>query len=163
MLIVNEEELRRRREDVDAFVRDKARVLTNGRIEFDDAALEGKRIAVGPLASRARRYTAPRVLLAGDAAQFVDPFTGQGVYLALRAAEFVSQAVTSVLYGDVPQAIAWRQYDARLRAELRRRNRLSSMVSLLVRLPPVAKCAAALLERRPRAFVPLLDAVTGAT
>jgi geranylgeranyl reductase family protein len=163
MLIVDEEHLHRRRDDVDAFMRDRARELSGGRICFEEAALEGKRIAIGPLSSRARRLSARNVLLAGDSAGFIDPFTGQGVYLALRAAQFAAQAVTMRLSGYATESRAWRQYEARLRAELRLRKRLSSMVGVLVRVPLVARRAATLVQRRPRLFRPLLDAVTGAT
>ena len=162
MLIVEEAQLRAARDDVDGFVRERARALTGGRIQFDRARLEGKRIAIGPLASRARALSAEHVLLAGDAAEFLDPFTGQGVSLALRSAEFAAQAVISALSGQVTQIQAWRKYETRLRAELERRKRLSALVSMLVRVPLVAKSAAAIAQRRPRVFMPLLDAVTGA-
>jgi hypothetical protein len=85
------------------------------------------------------------------------------VYLALRAAQFAAQAVTMRLSGYATESRAWRQYEARLRAELRLRKRLSSMVGVLVRVPLVARRAATLVQRRPRLFRPLLDAVTGAT
>ena len=163
MLIVDEQQLRAARDDVDGFLRERARELSGGRIRFDRATLEGKRIAIGPLASRARACSAQHVLLAGDAAEFLDPFTGQGVSLALRSAEYAAQAITLTLFGHAREAQAWRQYDARMRTELIRRKRLSALVSLLVRVPLVAKSAAAILARRPRMFVPLLDAVSGAT
>lgn len=163
MLIVDEEQLHERRDNVDAFMRERAHELSGGRIQFDEASLEGKRIAIGPLSSHARRYSAQNVLLAGDSAGFIDPFTGQGVYLALRAAQFAAQAVTKRLSGYASEPRAWHQYESRLGAELRRRKHLSALVNFLVRVPLVAKRAAAVVERRPRAFRPLLDAVTGAT
>jgi len=163
MLVVDEEELHRGRGDVDRFMRDRASALSGGRIRFDEAQLEGKRIAIGPLSSSARRYSAQNVLLAGDSAGFIDPFTGQGVYLALYASQLATRAITQRLSGYASEAGAWRQYESGLRAELRRRKRLSAMVSLLVRVPALAKRAAAFTQHRPRVFRPLLDAVTGAT
>ena len=42
---------------------------------------------LGPLAYSAQRLTAPGAMLIGDAAGFLDPFTGEGIYAALRSAE----------------------------------------------------------------------------
>ena len=152
MLVVPGEELGRHRGDVDAFVCNRSRELSGDRIRLDRASIEGKRIAIGPLAYRARRFTAPGVLLAGDAAQFVDPFTGQGVYLALHAAALVRDAIAAVLCAGVPQRRAWHIYEGSLRREIRRRSAFSRLASLVVRVPALAPCA--------RAFAPLLDAVS---
>lgn len=46
----------------------------------------------GPFAVRARRVTASGVLLVGDAADFFDPFTGEGICAALVGAELAAAA-----------------------------------------------------------------------
>ncbi len=51
----------------------------------------------GPLARRVRRVAGPGYLLVGDAAGFLDPFTGEGVYRALRGAELAAAAVEYAL------------------------------------------------------------------
>jgi flavin-dependent dehydrogenase len=66
------------------------------------AALEGSvRIGpirgIGPLARRVRRVAGPGYLLVGDAAGFTDPFTGEGVFRALRGAELAADAVRRAL------------------------------------------------------------------
>lgn len=48
-------------------------------------------LAVGPFARRTSRATGDRVLLVGDAADFYDPFTGDGIYAALRGASLASE------------------------------------------------------------------------
>jgi flavin-dependent dehydrogenase len=49
--------------------------------------------ATGPFASRARRAWAPGAALVGDAADFFDPFTGEGIYAALRGGELLAAAL----------------------------------------------------------------------
>jgi menaquinone-9 beta-reductase len=57
-------------------------------------------LATGPFAVRAGRVVAPGALLVGDAADFFDPFTGDGIYSALRGAELVADSMTPALSGE---------------------------------------------------------------
>lgn len=50
-------------------------------------------LVTGPFAVRATQVTAPGALLLGDAAEFFDPFTGEGILTALRGAEFAAESV----------------------------------------------------------------------
>lgn len=50
-----------------------------------------------PLAHRVRRVAGRGYLLVGDAAGFLDPFTGEGVYRAVRGAELAAEAVDRAL------------------------------------------------------------------
>jgi flavin-dependent dehydrogenase len=52
---------------------------------------------VGPLARRVHRAAGRGYLLVGDAAGFLDPFTGEGVYRALRGAELAAEGVDEAL------------------------------------------------------------------
>jgi flavin-dependent dehydrogenase len=54
-------------------------------------------MVTGPFASRASRVVGAGALLVGDAADFFDPFTGQGVYSALRGAEMMSDVACGAL------------------------------------------------------------------
>ncbi|MFQ5797032.1 MAG: geranylgeranyl reductase, partial [Candidatus Bipolaricaulia bacterium] len=47
--------------------------------------------AVGPLAYRVAQPRLGGVLLVGDAAGFYDPFTGEGIFMALRSAELAAE------------------------------------------------------------------------
>jgi menaquinone-9 beta-reductase len=50
-------------------------------------------IATGPFAAWSGRVIAPGVLLVGDAADFFDPVTGDGIHSALRGAELVAESM----------------------------------------------------------------------
>jgi menaquinone-9 beta-reductase len=62
--------------------------------------LVGPILATGPFAASSRRVTAPGALLVGDAADFFDPFTGDGIYSALRGAELILEAIVPGLSGS---------------------------------------------------------------
>ncbi|MDQ3857595.1 MAG: NAD(P)/FAD-dependent oxidoreductase [Actinomycetota bacterium] len=52
---------------------------------------------LAPLVRRVRNVAGPGYLLVGDAAGFTDPFTGEGVFRALRGAEIAADAVLKAL------------------------------------------------------------------
>jgi flavin-dependent dehydrogenase len=54
-------------------------------------------VATGPFASHARRAWSPGVALVGDAADFFDPFTGEGIYSALRGGELLAGSMLEAL------------------------------------------------------------------
>ena len=59
--------------------------------------VEGSVRGVGPMAHRATRVAGDGYLLVGDAAYFLDPFTGEGIYAALRAAELAAPVASVAL------------------------------------------------------------------
>ena len=64
---------------------------------FADARLVGPVVSLGPMGVDAYGAGLPGLLLAGDAAGFVDPVTGDGVRLALRGGELAARAALSML------------------------------------------------------------------
>jgi flavin-dependent dehydrogenase len=54
-------------------------------------------LVTGPFAANSARVTAPGILLVGDAADFYDPVTGDGIYSALRGAELVAKTMLPAL------------------------------------------------------------------
>ncbi len=54
-------------------------------------------LATGPFAVRSSRVIAPGAMLVGDAADFFDPATGDGIYSALRGAELLATTAATAL------------------------------------------------------------------
>jgi menaquinone-9 beta-reductase len=96
---------------------------------------------LGPLAHRATRLAVPGALLVGDAAGFLDPFTGEGIYAALRCAEI---AARHVLEQGSPEdyAEAWER-------EFTPKWRIASLLQRAIRRPWLAQILAIYLSTRP--------------
>jgi len=68
----------------------------------DPRRLEREVLVTGPFASRASRVSGAGALLIGDAADFFDPFTGQGICSALRGAELAAETAHAALQSRGP-------------------------------------------------------------
>ena len=62
-------------------------------------------MATGPFAAWSGRVVAPGALLVGDAADFFDPFSGDGIHAALRGAELVMETVVPALSRPGPLTV----------------------------------------------------------
>lgn len=65
---------------------------------------------VGPMAHRLRRTAGDGYLLVGDAAGFLDPFTGEGIYEALKSAYLAAPIVHEALQGNDTSAEVLESY-----------------------------------------------------
>jgi len=113
--------------------------------------------ALGPLAVRVDDPRAGGVLLAGDSAGFYDPFTGEGIFTALRSAELAADAARAALAAGDVSATALAGYAARRRAIFDDKERVMRALQLVIRHRVVADRVARVLARRPE----LLDLVMG--
>lgn len=117
--------------------------------------------AVGPFASHAWRGWHPGALLVGDAADFFDPFTGEGIHAALRGGELVADAITRALGGAASEAVdAFRDYDLARRREFGGKWWVERLIGVGVASPAVVNRAARALSRR-KELADLLVGVTG--
>jgi flavin-dependent dehydrogenase len=110
------------------------------------AALAEAPRAIGPLALVARRVSSAGAAVVGDAAGFYDPFTGEGVTLALRGAEILAGVADDLLRGRADRLDA---YDRLRDAATRDKFRLNRLLQLTVERPWLANAVARRLARRP--------------
>ncbi len=114
---------------------------------------------LGPLAYAATRLTAPGALLIGDAAGFLDPFSGEGIYAALRSAELAVESALPSLLGDsgsVPDLLA---YGVSWRHEFLAKWRLCTALQHAIHRPLLAEAMVACLSRVPTLSSRLMAAV----
>lgn len=129
---------------------------------FRDAEPIGDLEITGPFEVTPRRTTAPGVLLAGDAAGYFDPLTGQGIHRALATGRAAAAAVLRILRAPsaAAEAAARTAYEAELARILAPGRRVQRLVDEVVRRPGLMGPTAGLLARRPGLASLLLD-VTG--
>ena len=92
---------------------------------------------VGAMGHRARRTTGDGFLLLGDAASFLDPFPGEGVYEALRAAQLASPVVSAALRANDTSAAALEPYLNLRRRSFTAKREVCWIVQGFVNAPPL--------------------------
>jgi flavin-dependent dehydrogenase len=123
-----------------AIARDPAIAARFERVEFQTPVR-----VLGPLAVEARAVGVPGLLLAGDAAGFVDPMTGDGLHLAMRGAMLAArEALTALERGDLAGAVG--RLEIARHAEIGRKQRFNRWLRRLVD-SPVALDVAAMSSR----------------
>jgi len=121
---------------------------------------EGPLMVMGPLAYRVGEPRVAGVMLAGDAAGFYDPFTGEGLYTALRSAELLAEVAHPALESGDVSAAALAAYGRAKRAAFRDKARVTRALQFVIAHRRIANAAARLLSRRP-ALMSLLMGVIG--
>jgi menaquinone-9 beta-reductase len=162
MVVVREGQLASWSSAIDDGMRGKAAELARGRRSFEGAQRLGPRITVGPLDFRVADVSRPGALLAGDAAGFLNPFTGQGVSLALGGGTDAGETLVRALAEPVREADVCRAYAVRRAKQLAARRRISAALDLMLDVPPLAARAASRLRRMPELGRALLDLMSGA-
>jgi flavin-dependent dehydrogenase len=113
--------------------------------------------ALGPLAHRVDPPGTGGVLLVGDAAGFYDPFTGEGVFTALRSAELATETIARALRAGDVSVGALASYERARREAFRGKERVTKALQMVIRHRRLANLACRALARRPA----LLDALLG--
>ena len=96
----------------------------------------------------------------GDAAEFFDPFTGEGIYTALRGGEILAGFIEAPLRAGRPVDHELREYERARRKEFSGKWLVEKIVGAAVASPPLINRAANVLSRR-RDMADLLVGVVG--
>ena len=99
----------------------------------------------GRLEHHVSRAAGPGWLLVGDAIEFIDPLTGEGLHRALVTADLAAQAIDRRLSGDHN---AMSDYDRRVRSRFRSKNVFSLVLQAFIANPRVLDYALRRLDSR---------------
>jgi len=117
-------------------------------------------LVTGPFAAWSRSVVTPGGLLVGDAADFFDPFTGEGICAALRGAELVEDAARAALeQPGIATRAALRPYIAARRRAFLGKWIVERAIGYAMLAPALFDRAVSRLERRGLAHT--LIGVTG--
>lgn len=137
-----------------------ARTFPGLRERLASARLVGPARRLEPLAFRASRLSAPGCLLIGDAAGFLDPFTGEGILAGLRSGELAAHFAIAAQRRKGPDSPDLQAYVRAWEQEIAARWRLGALLQRVIRRPRLADWLVAVLAASPR-LASRLMAATG--
>ncbi len=126
------------------------------RSRFARASIEGSPVMLGPMAVDGLAAGAPGLLLAGDAAGFIDPMTGDGLRLAMAGGELAAAIALDVLAGRLSPLHAHEALASRRRAVFQAKWRFNRTLRALVAAPRGVAFAAAGARVAPSIFESLI-------
>ena len=144
---------------LETFMEARLRQLRHVPARLAGMKAEGPVVAMGPLAYRVGEPRVGGVLLAGDAAGFYDPFTGEGLYTALRSAELLAEAAHPALTAGDVSAAALAPYARAKRAAFADKARVTQALQLIIAHRRLANAAARFLQRRPALLATLMGVI----
>lgn len=159
MCVVRAAAVREWRDDVEAAMRTFSLKASGGRRALDVKHRDGERVSIGPLIPFERRPVDGRRVLAGDAAAFLDPFTGQGIAFALTTASLAAAAlIRTVRAGETAALPAYAESVVRF---VRERRRVAHLIDGVLQQRFLARMAATRVRESPALMRALVDLVAG--
>ena len=134
-LVVPEREAAEIAGDTRAFFIDALSTFPEARQRIDQYGLDETLMVTGPFDQPVRRPWSAGVLLVGDAAGYYDPFTGQGVYQALRTARVAAQAILAVLDGGERERAVFARYGRWVRRTLAPTRGVQRLIEAVIQRP----------------------------
>lgn len=116
----------------------------------------------GPFGFRTTTPTLPGAWLVGDAAGYVDPLTGEGIYFALFGARALGEALAQSLHSEAAEAAAAADYRRARQRELVPRMNASKLLQRAIRHPWLVRTFLSALGRWPT-LADLVVTLTGDT
>lgn len=136
-----------------------ARLLENAGMPPIDSLASAAWMGTPPLTHRTRPLAAERVFLIGDAAGYVEPFTGEGIGWALAAGDaVVPLALEGLAHWDFRIVKQWAAVYGRL---IGRRQRLCRWIAAGLRRPRLAMGVLRVLSCSPWLVNPLMRRISG--
>jgi len=123
-----------------------SRVLEAGAGPADSFTPLDRVAGVTPLGHAVAQRAGTEWLLVGDAAGFLDPFTGEGLHRAIVSAELAASAIDAALAGRGASTLA--DYDRAMRARFATKDLVSRIVQAFLARPSLFDYAARRLAAR---------------
>ena len=135
-------------------IEDYRRLVFAAHPEFAGAEMSAPLLSAGPFRVRPRRVADGRVFLAGDAAGFIDPLTGDGMTAGLAATAVLREVICD---GDRPAA----RYSRWHATQWRRRSIVTGLALRLSSSQRLARRALAGTRRNPGALEAMMQVSGG--
>ncbi len=136
-VVANVRAVEARTGSIDEFFSASLRSIPAVARKLDGAEQVGGIRGVGSMARRARRTIGDGFLLVGDAASFLDPFTGEGIYEALRGAAIAAPVAHAALTSGDTSAAALDGYRIARRRTFTAKREVCWIVQGFINMPPL--------------------------
>lgn len=144
----------------DAFLLEALATFPRLRDRLGAARIERRALVVSRMHVRARRLADDGLLLVGDAAGYLDPFTGQGIHTALASAGLAATVAAEALRADDLSHAKLSAYDRAYRRAAAGKRVVEVAIQAAVWTPPLMDHVARRLARH-KGLADTLMAVTG--
>ena len=147
-VVVNDRDVEARSGSIDDFFEESFRSIPDMARKLEGAVRVGGIRGVGSMAHRARRTAGDGFLLIGDAASFLDPFTGEGIYEALKGAALAAPVASAALQAGDTSAAALDRYRLARRRTFTAKRQVCWIVQGFIGSPPLMNYVTDRLARR---------------
>lgn len=147
-VVVPESSVKQRAGSIDALFDERLAAIPELRSRLDGAFRAGNVRGIGRLGHRVRQPVGDGYVLVGDAAAFLDPFTGDGIYEALRGAQLAAPVISGALREGDTSAHALEPYRLERRRVFTMKRQLCWVVQGFVHSPGAMNYVTHRLERR---------------
>ncbi len=107
-------------------------------------------LVTSPIILGEQKQVTGETLRVGDAAGFLDPFSGDGISTAIRSAVMAARCLDSFLRGKASPVTALRRYQKAFDSEFHRRFVFARMIRRLLPWSPLVPLIASLQSKSPR-------------
>lgn len=136
-VVASDKAVERRDGSIETFFSESLRGLPDVARKLENAERVGGLRGVGAMAHRARRTSGDGFLLVGDAASFLDPFTGEGIYEALKSAQLAASVIVNALDAGGCSVRALEPYRLARRRTFTTKRQVCWIVQGFINAPPL--------------------------